>query len=69
MGEHWSNIVESFNRDCVMVVNGQRIIALVSDCLCGIKAITIHALKTGRFIMYAERWRKFKRNSKKGDFN
>ena len=29
-------------------------------CLCGIKAITIHALKTGRF-MYAERCRKFKR--------
>ena len=59
-GEHWSNIVESFNSDFVMVVNDQRITAFVSDCLCGIKAITIHALKTGRF-MYAERWRKFKR--------
>ena len=44
----------------IMVVNGQRITAFVSDCLCGIKATTIHALKTGRF-MYAERWRKFKR--------
>ena len=60
IGEHWSNIVESFNSDSVMVVNDQRITAFVSDCLCGIKAITIHALKTGRFI-YAERWRKFKR--------
>ena len=49
-----------FNGDFVMVVNGQRITAFVSDCLCGIKAITINALKTGRF-MYAERWRKFKR--------
>ena len=48
---------ESFNSDFVMVVNGQRISAFVSDCLCGIKAITIHALKTGRF-MYDERWRK-----------
>ena len=46
-----------FNSDFVMVVNGQRISAFVSDCLCGIKAITIHALKTGRF-MYDERWRK-----------
>ena len=49
--------MESFNSDFVMVVNGQRISAFVSDCLCGIKAITIHALKTGRF-MYDERWRK-----------
>ena len=38
--EHWSNIVESFNSDVVMAVNGQRIIAFVSACLCGIKAIT-----------------------------
>ena len=56
----FGQIVWSFNSDGVMVVNGQRITAFVSDCLCGIKAITIHALKTGRF-MYAERWRKFKR--------
>ena len=55
--EHWSNIVESFNSDFVMVVNSQRLSAFVSDCLCGNKAITIHALKTGRF-MYDERWRK-----------
>ena len=54
---HWSNIVESFNSDFVMVVNGQRISAFVSDCLCGIKAITIHALKTDR-VMHDERWRK-----------
>ena len=33
-----------------MVINGQRISAFVSDCLCGIKAITIHAFKTVRFI-------------------
>ena len=58
--EHWSNIVESFNSDFVMVVNGPRISPFVSDCLCGIKAITIHALKTGRF-MYDERWRKCQR--------
>ena len=56
IGEHLSNIVESFNGDFVMAVNGQRISAFVSDCLCGIKAITIHALKTGRF-MYDERWK------------
>ena len=47
----------SFNSDFVMVVNGQRISVFVSDCSCGIKAITIHVLKTGRF-MYDERWRK-----------
>ena len=46
--------MESFDRDFVIVVNGQRISAFVSDCLCGIKAITIHALKTGRFT-YDER--------------
>ena len=49
--------MESFNSDFVMVVNGQIISAFVSDWLCGIKTITIHALKTGRF-MYDERWRK-----------
>ena len=37
--------MESFNSDFVMVVNGQRISAFVSDCLCGIKATTINALK------------------------
>ena len=46
--------MESFNSDFVIVVIGQRISAFVSDCLCGFKAITIHALKTGRF-MYDER--------------
>ena len=46
--------MESFNSDFVIVVNGQRISAFVSDCLCGTKAIAIHALKTGRF-MYDER--------------
>ena len=46
--------MERFNSDFIMVVNGQRITAFVSDYLCGIKAITVHALKTGRF-MYAER--------------
>ena len=46
--------MESFNSDFVIVVNGQRISAFVKDCLCGIKAITIHALKTDRF-MYDER--------------
>ena len=46
--------MESFNSDFVIVVKGQRISAFASDCLCGIKAITIHALKTGRF-MYDER--------------
>ena len=50
--------MESFISDFVMVVNGQRISAFVRDCLCGIKAITIHALKMGRF-MYDEMWRKF----------
>ena len=50
--------MESFNSDFVMVVKGQRIRAFISDCLCEIKDITIHALKTGRF-MYDERWRKF----------
>ena len=33
IGEHWSNIVESFNSDVIMVVNGQRITAFVNDCL------------------------------------
>ena len=28
-----------------MVVNGQRIIAFVNDCLCGIKAITQNVFK------------------------
>ena len=49
--------MERFNSDFVMVVNGQRISAFVSDYLCGMKAIMINALKTGRF-MYDERWRK-----------
>ena len=49
--------MDSFNSDFVMVANDQRISAFIGDCLCGIKAITIHALKTGRF-MYDERWRK-----------
>ena len=56
--------MESFNSDFVMVVNDQRITAFVSDCLCGIKAIKIDALKTDRF-MYAERWRKFKSDQRK----
>ena len=42
---HWSNIVENFNSNVVMVVNGQRIFAFVSDCLCGIKAITWYVFK------------------------
>ena len=40
IGEHWSNIVESFISDVGMVVNGQRINAFVNDCLGGIIAIT-----------------------------
>ena len=43
--EHWSNIVESFNSDVIMVVNGQRITAFVNDCLCGIKAISQYVFK------------------------
>ena len=45
MGEHWSNILESFNSDLVMTVNGQRKTAFVNDCLCGIKAITQYVSK------------------------
>ena len=44
-GDHWSNIVESFNSDVIMVVNGQRITAFVNDCLCGIKAISQYVFK------------------------
>ena len=45
IGEHWSNIVESFNSDVITVANGQRITAFVNDCLCGIKAITQYVFK------------------------
>ena len=38
-------IVESFNSDVIMVVNGQRITAFVNDCLCGIKAISQYVFK------------------------
>ena len=47
-----------------MVVNCQSISAFVRDCLCGIKAITIHALKTGRF-MYDESGENVKDNQRK----
>ena len=33
LGEHWSSIVESFNSDYVMVVNGQRINAFCKRLL------------------------------------
>ena len=56
--------MDSFNSDFVMVVNGQRISAFASDCLCGIKAITIHALKTGRF-MYDDGGENDKDNQRK----
>ena len=45
IGDHWSKIVESFNSDVIMVVNGQRITAFVNDCLCGIKAISQYVFK------------------------
>ena len=40
IGEHLSNILESFNSDVAMVVPGQKRTAFINDCLCGIKAIT-----------------------------
>ena len=43
--------MERFTSDIVMVVNIQRTTAFVSHRLCGIKAITIHALKTSSLSM------------------
>ena len=45
IGEHWSNVMESFNSDVIIVVNDQRITAFVNDCLCGVKAITQYVFK------------------------
>ena len=40
-----ANILESFNSDVVMVVNGQRIIACLNESLRGIEAITQYVFK------------------------